>query len=576
MAVNVLDRRQLYVDVVTKEEGLEEIFLYQVDFLKDRSFRTKEYLFVKEEAEEKTAGTEEETVEEENTEPMDIKELFKEQWELLLETEVPVDVFATDAGMVLSELFFELLKKYPEMPLSAPKNGKKEVLHDFISMGRVTSVSTFDEEQYLSATIRRRMKEKYHERAEEVKKERAEHIFLRRMSSGSPYELELFVTDSAYRIQKNMLLPKVSNEETLTLRLAEILEQHPEADLIVDKVSVELFRMLDHMTSFVSMGTIPAVFSLESMFFAVGKVIPTKELVENYVQYIKNIEEMRFGRFVSEEIHSVHTFYVPVRLSGEKDWKLQFKNNTVWKPDGADCYDIKMEEQVKGKYVIKAGKEQFVLKLRRVSLKKYLRDYAVLCMETENHCYPGKMDRERINVLASYLFASEEQGPDSMEIKLKAGGQAYSLTTVKAEGNEDELWLNGLLALGRRKKSKNHALTLHAVCNKMYCRETEDAGREEEIVRVALLKSGVLKEIETKMAVCTVPEKKNAFGSLSGKQSKQMRLLYGMYRFLMVSFGQEYQNGKEAERRVYADVEQTTGIQEAAGRLKEKFGLFLS
>ena len=52
MTVNVLVRRELYVDVVVKEEQLEEIFLYQVDFLKDGSFRSKEYLYHVEEKEE--------------------------------------------------------------------------------------------------------------------------------------------------------------------------------------------------------------------------------------------------------------------------------------------------------------------------------------------------------------------------------------------------------------------------------------------------------------------------------------------------------------------------------------------
>lgn len=574
MAVNVLERRELYVDVVVKEGILDEIFLYQVDFHKDHSFRCKEYLF---HVEEKPEQAGEDVPEETTEEQTDITELFREQWEELLQTEVPVDVFATDVKLVLDVLFLELLKKYPEMALRAQKSVKKEFIHDFISMGKVTSMSFFDEQQYLSAGIRRRMKEKYHERVDEVKEERAEHIFIRRMAAGSPYELELFVTDADYRIRKNILLPKAANEETLTLKLLEVLAQHADADLIVDKVSVSFYQLLNNMASFMAMGTVPPVFSLESMFYSAGKTVPGKELVENYVQYIRNLEDIRFGRFVSDTVHSVHTFYLPVELSGEKDWKRQFEKNTMWKENGENTYAICMEEGLKGKFVIKAGKEQFVLRLKSVSLKKYLGNYAVLRMEAENHCYPGSMDKERINGLAACLFSeSNGQGPDCLELKLKAEGQAYSLSTVLYEGNEDELWLNGLLALGTGKKGKKRTLILSALTEKMYCTETEEAEQEEEIVRVALLRDGILREIERRLAVNAAPTKKNPFGVLTKKQRKQIRGLYSRYRYLVVSFGDEYKNGRKAEREMFAQTQDRLATPEVTTRLKDKFDMFFA
>lgn len=576
MAVNTLIKRELYVDVVVKEDVLEEIFLYQVDFLHDHSFRTKEYVF---HVEEQPEQTEEAPIleEAEETEPVDITELFREQWEALLETEVLVDVFATDAKLVLDFLFLELLKKYPEMPLRTPKGTKKEFMHDFISMGRVTSMSFFDEQQHLSAGIRRRMKERYHDCVDEVKKERSEHIFMRRMPAGSPYELELFVTDADYRIRKNILLPKAANEETLTLKLVEILTQHADADLIVDKVSVSFYQLLNNIASFIAIGTVPPVFSLESMFYSAGKIMPSKELVENYVQYIRNLEDIRFGRFVSDTVHSVHTFYLPVKLSGEKDWKKQFKKNTMWKENGEDAYVIRTDEGLKGKYIIKAGKEQFALRLKSVSLKKYLGDYAVLRMEAENHCYPGDMDKERINFLASHLFSDVTgQGPDCVELKLKAEGQAYSLTTVRYEGNEDQLWLNGLLALGRVKKSKKHALVLHALTENMYCTQSGETEKEEEIVRTALLRDGILREIERRLVICAAPEKKSPFGRLTKKQRKQIRALYGRYRYLIVSFGEEYKNGPKNYRQVFSEAEEKVATADVIGRLKEKFDLFFA
>ena len=95
--------------------------------------------------------------------------------------------------------------------------------------------------------------------------------------------------------------------------------------------------------------------------------------------------------------------------------------NSVWKQDGRETYRITATEEFKGKYLIKAGKEQFVLKLRGVSIQRYLKKYAVLRIEAENFCYPGEADRERINELASCLFAGELCGPDSLEIKIKDG-----------------------------------------------------------------------------------------------------------------------------------------------------------
>ena len=455
------------------------------------------------------------------------------------------------------------------------KGTKKEVLHDLISMGRVVSMSAFDEEQYLSAGIRRRMKEKYHEQVDEVKRERNAHVFMRRMAAGSPYELELFITDSEYRIRKNVLLPKTSNEETLALKLAEVLKQYPEADLITDRISITLYRLFCNMKQFLSTAVVPAVFSLESMFCATGKTVPTKELVENYLLYIRNLEDIRFGRFVSDTVYSEHRFYLPVRISGEKDWKKQFKENTVWKPAGKDAYCMQCDADIKGKYMIKAGREQFVLKIKQISLVKYLGQYAVLCLEAENHCYPGMMDRERIEFLASHLFSGEQPGgPDSIELKMKVGGQAYSLSTVRLRGNEEELWLNGLLALGRKKAGKKHNLTLLPLTESMYCTESGETEIEKEIIRVAVLRNGCMMELEQTLARCCAPDKKKSFGKLSKKQKKQIRSLFAKYRYLTVSFGYEYQGGRKAECTIYSEAEQKIGMRAVTERLREKFSMF--
>ena len=172
--------------------------------------------------------------------------------------------------------------------------------------------------------------------------------------------------------------------------------------------------------------------------------------------------------------------------------------------------------------MIKAGKEQFVLRMHKVSLQRYLNEYAVLRLETENHCYPGDADRKRINVLAGHLFLKDAaDGPDAMELKLKVNGQAYSLNALRYEGNEEELWLNGLLKLGIKKKESKQALVLKALTEKMYCVETDDSETEESIIKEALLRDGIIREIEMKLADSAAPQKKNPFGCLTKQQRKQ-------------------------------------------------------
>ena len=73
------------------------------------------------------------------------------------------------------------------------------------------------------------------------------------------------------------------------------------------------------------------ILSLESMLTALGKSPLTTDLVEMYVNYIKNQEEMRLGTFLPERLYSTHVFYLPVQISSEKAWKQQFAKNSVWK-----------------------------------------------------------------------------------------------------------------------------------------------------------------------------------------------------------------------------------------------------
>ncbi len=572
----LLFSRELYIDVVIEESRLEEIFLYQVDFSRDKSFRTKEYLYKREDPE-AVEPAEGEEITEEQLLPPDPLELFRNQWKLFCNDEVPTEVYATDAGAVADYIFEPLTKQYPDFTDVPKLNASREFLHDCISMGRVISMSVFDEEQYLSAGIRRRMKERYHEYVDEVKAERKEHIFISQTMSEEMPVLLLTITNEEFGIKKQVMLNRAMKEETLAVRLREILALYPEGDIIVDATTPELYRLFHNMNLFMGMENKRLVFSLESMLSALGKKPPVKDIVKTYVLYIKNQEEMRQGAFLPERLYSVHEFYLPVQLSSEKAWRQQFLKNSVWKQAGRETYNITFEDDLKGKFLIKSGKEQFVLKLRGVSLQRYLKKYAVLRIDVENYCYPGETDRERINELASSLFAGTVTGPDSLEIKLKNGKQAYSLATVPVGGNESQLWLNGLLQLGhKKKKSAKNTLVLTSMKETMYCVEAMETEDEELIIQTVLVKDGILRKIEDALAKAMKPENSDRpAGRLLKRQKKAIKELFEMYRYMVVSFGENYEASQKKECKfTYELTEEKAGTLEVTERLREKFGLF--
>ncbi len=572
MAGTIPEKRELYVDVVIKETQVDEIFLYQVDFFRDRTFRTKEYLFKKEEPEvpEMSEDAEEQLL------PPEPTELFKEQWEMLCREEVPTEVYATDAMNVTDYVLEPLLKKYPDVKLMPCVRAGREFLHDCISMGRVISMSVFDEEQYLSAGIRRRMKERYHEYVDEIKAERKEHMFIRQTIAEDMPVLLLSVTDANYNLKKQVMLNRGIKEETMAVRFREILSLYPEADVIVDSTTPELYRLFHNMNQFMSMENRRILFSLESMLSALGKMPEINDIIRTYLLYIKNQEEIRLGTFLPERLYSSHSFYLPVQLSEEKAWKKQFAKNSVWMQDGRESYCMVTEGEIKGKYIVKAGKEQFVLKLRRISLQRYLKKYAVIRLDVENYCYPGKMDRKRINELASGLFVGEKDGADVMELKLKNGKQAYSLAAVPTEGNETQLWLNGLLQLGQKKKSSKKALLLTSMKERMYCVESCETKEAEQMIQNVLIRDGMFRRIEDALAKAMKPEKSDRpAGDLTKRQRKEIKALFDMYRYIVVSFGEGFEAAQKAEQKqLWKCTEESLGTGEVTCRLDRKFGLF--
>jgi len=572
MAGTILEKRELYIDVEIKEDLVEEIYLYQVDFFRDQTFRTGEIFFKREEIE--IRGVAEQENAEEQPVPQEPQELFKERWELICREDIPTEIYATDAMSVMQYVFEPLMKKYPDFNVAPVIRAGRELIHDCVSMGRVISMSVFDEEQYLSSGIRRRMKERYHAYVDEVKAERKEHIFIRQALAEEMPVLLLYITDANYNVKKQVMLKRGMKEETVAVRFREILSLYPEADVIVDMVAPELYRLFANMNRFMGMENKRVLFSMESMLAALGKAPDMKDMVKTYLLYIRNQEEMRLGTFLPERMYSFHSFYLPVQLSSEKAWQKQFKKNSVWKQSGRESYYIAAEGEFKGKYIVKAGKEQFVLKLRGVSVQRYLKKYAVIRLDVENYCYPGVEDRKRINTLASDLFIGEKDGADTIELKLKDGKQAYSLTTVPMAGNENQLWLNGLLLLGRKKKKKN-ALVLSPMKEQMYCVENSEL-KEEQMIQNALIRDGVFRKMEDAMAKAIKPEKSDRpTGSLLKRQKKTVRELFEMYRYVVVSFGENYETTQKREQKELWNTTVTAlGTAEVAERLDRKFGLF--
>jgi len=573
MAGTLLEKRELYIDVVVTEAQVEEIFFYSVDFYRNQTFRTREFLYKKEEPEVTDVAEGEEPTEEQPLPPEPL-ELFQEQWEQFCQEEVPTEVYATDAMLVMDYVFEPLMKKYPDFKAVPSLRAGREFVHDCVSMGRVISMSVFDEEPYLSAGIRRRMKERYHEYVDEIKTERSEHIFIRQTFSEDMPVLLLSITDAKFKLKKQVMLNRGIKEETMAVRFREILSLYPEADVIVDAAAPEMYRLFHNMNQFMGMENRRFLFSMESMLSAMGKMPDCSDMIKTYLLYIRNAEEMRLGSFLPERLYSIHSFYLPVQLSEEKTWEKQFKKNTVWKQEGRECYQITGEDEFKGKYIIKAGKEQFVLRLRKIAIQRYMKKYAVIRLDVENYCYPGEEDRKRISALAGCLFTGEPGGAETIELKIKDSKQAYSLTAIPAESNENQLWLNGLLQLGRKKQKK--PLVLYSMKNRMYCTELEEWKDEEQIIQMALIRDGIFRKMEDALAKAIRPESGDRpVGSLLKRQKREIKALFEMYRYIVVSLGESYESAqKEEQRLLWKKTEAALETTEVKERLQKKFELF--
>ena len=72
------------------------------------------------------------------------------------------------------------------------------------------------------------------------------------------------------------------------------------------------------------------------------------------------------------------------------------------------------------------------------------------------------------------------------------------------------------------------------------------------------------------------PEKSDRpAGRLSRSQKKEIKDLYEMYRYMVVSFGEVYEASQDFDRKLAFEVtEDALETEEVKNRLKEKFGCF--
>ena len=111
---------------------------------------------------------------------------------------------------------------------------------------------------------------------------------------------------------------------------------------------------------------------------------------------------------------------------------------------------------------------------------------------------------------------------------------------------------------------------------KMYCLKEMELSDEVQIIQSVMIRDAVFRKIEDALAKAMKPEKSDRpAGKLSRGQKREIKDLYTMYRYMLVSFGEAYEASQNFERKlVYEVTEDALETEEVKSRLKEKFGCF--
>jgi hypothetical protein len=590
--------RHVYIDVTVKDYMLDEVYLYQIDYKGDKSFRNEEIVFSQPLPYE---GTDDEgNVVTVPAEDVDLRGLFFDKIVEYRNSGVETRYFAINAKEVMLNLVDPLKKSNPKAKRMFNEMASECLPHewmtDCLSMLRVIPMTDFDEIPEMGAGVRRKLKEKFHEVANEIKREKKMHIFTSYETPVTGPELIFCITDENMNIIEDVRLHGQINDDVVISKASNFVKKYPEADILINRTEVRLYALFKRVETFTGEVSTGIIYSVESMLTALGKRNAETNF-ETYRDYIKNAEDLRFGRFDDNRIHSIHTFRLPLSYNSESAWEKNFSGNSMWKCD--DDYGIsytlvgnnkeanekKGSEKIAnveifGKLSVEKDRERFVLRVSRVNIKRYVSGYAVLTVEAENHFYPGRKDKERISELCSSLWRSKLIGdsyPDILNIQMRCGDRIYSMEADQRTEGDTVPWVALLLDLGRKKKNTGAVrFTASTLSDKMFAMIDEgDVKRIEnandEIINKCLIKSEYLLQLEMYLAEVIAPKGNRGFGSLTKSQKKQVKQIANALAYMVGSYCYVEEQGEYAG--AYRYVNKVRKIRETEDRLERKLDL---
>ncbi len=582
--------RHVYIDVNVKDYALDEVSLYQIDYKGDKSFRNEEIVF--------SQPLPTESVDDEGNvivvpaEEKDLRAMFFDKIVEYRNSGVETKYFAVNAKDVMLNLVEPLKKADPKAKRMFNEIASEclphEWLTDCLSMLRVIPMTDFDEIPEMGASIRRRLKEKFHDVANEIKREKKIHIFTSYELPVTGPELIFCITDENMNVIEDVRLHGHINDDVVISKASDFVQKYPEADILINRSEGRLYGLFKRVENFTGENATKLIYSVESMLTALGKKNAETDFA-TYRDYIKNAEDLRFGRFDDNTIHSIHTFRLPISYNSEKAWEINFAGNTMWKCD--DEYGISYtlvgdqktageNGDIYGKLSVEKDRERFVLRVSRVNVKRYVSGYAVLTVEAENHFYPGQKDKERINELCSSLWRSKLIGdsyPDILNIQMRCGDRVYAMEANQRSEGDTIPWMALLLDLGRKKKNAGGAkFTASTLSDRMFAMVDEgDIKRIEnandEIINKCLIKSEYLLQLEMYLAEVIAPIGNRGFGQLTRSQKKQVKNIEGALAYMVGSYCYEEEQGEYAG--AYRYVNKIRKIRETEDRLERKLDL---
>ncbi len=578
-------KRQVYMDASFSEEGLSDIYLYTIDYKTDKSFRTDEIKYVV-----PTEVTPKEGAEEEAT---DIRLEFLDKIAALVKSDVPTQYYALDAESLMAELIEPMKVDIPKAKRVfndlADKCLDSEWLHDFLAMSRVIPMTEYDEKPEMSAELRRRMKEKFHEHNADIKKVRSQHIYVSYTKEDSSPVLYLKVFDKNDTTLGEYKLHGKITDDVMVAKVADIIKSFPDADVLADRTSIRIYRFfrkavrMEHLEN-------GLVYSVASMLHAVGKDDVRPDAAA-WKDYLEAASDLRFDRISDDNVYGFHVLRIPVEVSGKRAWTKNFKKNTMWKPASPYEYylmggedkvinDPKKGEpkEIMGKLVIKKDRECYILKLTRVSIRQWAGDFAVITLVAENRFYPGERDKARINQLASSLWIRsnmKEDLPEAITVQVKNPYEkTYSLSAMTRQEAGEEPWIGLLLTIGRKSRNQGgDRFAVTSLSEKMYVYDVEEqeSVAVEEAVNAALIRHEYVLSLEKRLADCLEPLDGCTFSDITKGQRREIRSISREYACIAAALTYKQERGEA--KASFRNAQTIIGTKSVEERLEKKLEL---